>query len=257
MTKSARQNTPNPEANWFGFEEVDAREKTARVREVFASVARNYDVMNDLMSLGVHRLWKDQFAATMAPMAGEKILDLAGGTGDIAQRLYQRAQGKCAVTICDYNSAMLEQGRDRAIDRGLWDAFTWTTGDAADLPFADQSFDKVCISFGLRNVTRIDTALREVVRVLKPGGRFFCLEFSPGVAAPLKKLYDTYSFTVLPWLGEKVAKDRAAYQYLAESIRQFPDQPTLAKRMEEAGMAQTNWFNLSGGIAVIHTGWKL
>jgi demethylmenaquinone methyltransferase/2-methoxy-6-polyprenyl-1,4-benzoquinol methylase len=257
MPKTNKQNTPNPEATWFGFESVDAQEKTARVRDVFASVAGNYDVMNDLMSMGVHRLWKDQLVTLMVPRAGDQILDLAGGTGDIAHRLHRRSTGKAAITICDYNAAMLEQGRDRAIDCGLWNVFAWTTGDAADLPFANNSFDKMCISFGLRNVTRIDTALQEAVRVLKPGGQFFCLEFSPGVVAPLKKLYDAYSFSVLPWLGEKVAKDRAAYQYLAESIRQFPDQPNLAARMSAAGMEQVRWFDLSGGIAVIHRGWKL
>lgn len=248
---------PDPEADWFGFTRVRAGEKTARVRDVFASVARNYDLMNDLMSLGVHRLWKNQFVALIAPRAGENILDLAGGTGDIALRLHRRSGGKSAITICDYNVAMLERGRDRMLDRGLLDTFTWTTGDAAALPFADYQFDKVCISFGLRNVTRIDTALREIVRVLKPGGKFFCLEFSPGVIAPLKELYDRYSFSVLPWLGEVVAHDRASYQYLAESIRQFPDQPGLAGRMEAAGLARVRWVDLSGGIAVMHYGWKL
>jgi demethylmenaquinone methyltransferase/2-methoxy-6-polyprenyl-1,4-benzoquinol methylase len=258
MSKTVPHQTPHdPEAAWFGFERVRAEEKTARVRGVFQSVAKNYDLMNDLMSLGVHRIWKNQFITMMAPRAGDNILDLAGGTGDIALGLHRRSHGKSAITICDYNPAMLERGRDRMTDLGLLDTFTWTTGDAAALPFADNQFDKVCISFGLRNVTRIDTALREIVRVLKPGGKFFCLEFSPGVAAPLKKIYDQYSFTILPWLGEIVAHDRASYQYLAESIRQFPDQPTLAKRMTAAGMARAQWLNLSGGIAVIHHGWKL
>jgi demethylmenaquinone methyltransferase / 2-methoxy-6-polyprenyl-1,4-benzoquinol methylase len=247
----------NPEANWFGFEAIGATEKTARLADVFAAVASNYDVMNDLMSLGVHRLWKAEFVRLMAPRAGETILDLAGGTGDIAQRLHHRSHGKSAITICDYNAAMLQQGRDRAINNGLWQAFGWAAGDAAALPFPDRSFDKVCISFGLRNVARIDTALAEIVRVLKPGGQFFCLEFSSGVSAPLKQLYDAYSFTILPWLGEKVAKDRAAYQYLAESIRQFPDQAALAARMRRAGLDHVRWFNLSGGIAVIHSGWVL
>ena len=251
-----RQTQPNPEAAWFGFERVAAAQKTAKVRDVFMSVAGRYDLMNDLMSLGVHRLWKNRFAAMIAPRAREKILDLAGGTGDIALRLHKRTQGRCTITVCDYSQAMLERGRDRMMDCGLLDAFAWTTGDAADLPFPDACFDKVCIAFGLRNVTRIDSALREIVRVLKPGGRFFCLEFSPGIAAPLKKFYDRYSFDVLPWLGEVVAHDRAAYQYLTESIRQFPDQAALARRMEAAGLAHAQWLNLSGGIAVIHYGWK-
>lgn len=255
MAKSKYQKYENPEANWFGFQPTSATEKTERVRDVFASVAGNYDLMNDLMSLGVHRLWKDQLVVAMAPRAGEKILDLAGGTGDIAQRLYRRSGGKADITICDYNPAMLEKGRDRAIDCGLWNAFTWMTGDAADLPFADNSFDKMCISFGLRNVTRIDTALQEAVRVLKPGGQFFCLEFSPGILPFMKPFYEKYSFSVLPWLGEHVAKDRAAYQYLAESIRQFPDQKNLADRMTNAGFKQVRWSDMTGGIAVLHRGW--
>ncbi len=257
MRNEKSKSAPNPEAGWFGYEAVDAAQKTARVRDVFFSVAGKYDVMNDLMSLGIHRLWKDQLVAMMRPKAGEAILDLAGGTGDIAQRLYASSGGKAVVTVCDYNTAMLEKGRDRAIDAGLWNAFTWTTGDAADLPFPDNSFNKICISFGLRNVTRIDTALQECVRVLNPGGQFFCLEFSPGVLPPLKKIYDAYSFSVLPWLGEVVAKDRASYQYLAESIRQFPDQPALARRMTAAGMAQVRWLDMTGGVVVIHHGWKL
>ncbi|MEJ0063755.1 MAG: bifunctional demethylmenaquinone methyltransferase/2-methoxy-6-polyprenyl-1,4-benzoquinol methylase UbiE [Alphaproteobacteria bacterium] len=255
MTKSRHRT--NPEAEWFGFEHITAGNKAERVRGVFDKVAARYDVMNDLMSLGVHRLWKDRFAAMIAPRAGESILDLAGGTGDIARRLHRRSHGQSKITICDYNAAMLEQGRNRMLDDGLLpDAFTWTTGDAADLPFPAASFDKICISFGLRNVALIDTALKEVVRVLKPGGRFFCLEFSPGVAAPLKDIYDRYSFSVLPWLGEKVANDRAAYQYLAESIRQFPDQQALAARMEQAGLARVRWLDVSFGIAAIHSGWK-
>ncbi len=257
MRDQKSKTAQNPEAGWFGYEAVNANEKTARVRDVFFSVAGKYDLMNDLMSLGIHRLWKDQLVTLMRPKAGEQILDLAGGTGDIALRLYRRSGGKAAITVCDYNTAMLEKGRDRAIDGGLWDAFNWTTGDAAELPFPSACFDKICISFGLRNVTRIDTALQECVRVLKPGGQFFCLEFSPGVLPPLKKIYDAYSFSVLPWLGEVVAKDRASYQYLAESIRQFPDQSSLAKRMTTAGMAHVRWFDLTGGLAVIHHGWKL
>ncbi|MGB4100381.1 MAG: class I SAM-dependent methyltransferase [Alphaproteobacteria bacterium] len=257
MPRPKARASSDPEAEWFGFARVRAGEKTARVRDVFQSVAGNYDLMNDLMSLGVHRLWKNQFVAMIAPRAGENILDLAGGTGDIALRLHQRSKGQSKITVCDYNAAMLQRGHDRMLDRGLLDVFTWTTGDAAALPFADCQFDKLCISFGLRNVTRIDTALREIVRVLKPGGKFFCLEFSPGVAAPLKNIYDRYSFSVLPWLGEVVAHDRASYQYLAESIRQFPDQPALARRMTAAGLARAQWVDLSGGIAVIHHGWKL
>jgi len=247
----------NPEAQWFGFSQVDPKEKTAKVINVFSSVAEKYDIMNDLMSGGLHRLWKDHFVSMMRPRTGEIILDVAGGTGDIAIRCAKATQGKAAITVCDLNPDMMRVGRTKAIDAGWLSGINWVTGNAESLPIASDSVDLACIAFGLRNVTHIDSALSEFTRVLKPGGRFFCMEFSPNVVAPLKKLYELYSFTILPWLGEKVASDRESYQYLAESIRQFPDQPTLAARMEKAGMAQVAWHNLMGGIAVIHTGWKL
>lgn len=256
MNKEARQ-AENPEAEWFGFERVAPAEKTARVRDVFSSVADKYDLMNDLMSGGLHRLWKDHFVAKMRPRAGEAILDVAGGTGDIAQRCARASGGKAAITVCDINEAMLRVGRAKAVDAGWLNEITWLTGSAEALPLPDACMDLVCISFGLRNVTRIDLALSEFFRVLKPGGRFFCLEFSPGVLPPLKKLYDLYSFSLLPWLGEHVAGDREAYQYLAESIRQFPDQATFAARMQRAWFEQVRYENLMGGIAVIHSGWKL
>lgn len=255
-TKSSAQEA-NRERAWFGFRQVDPAEKTRMVREVFASVAGKYDIMNDLMSLGIHRLWKDRFVAMVNPRPDQTILDLAGGTGDIAQRLARRADRKARIIVCDINPAMMEQGKARAIDNGLMGAIEWIAGDAAAIPLPDCTVDRVTIAFGLRNVTLIDTALREAARVLKPGGKFFCLEFSPGVAPFLKRAYDAYSFTILPWLGDIVAKDRASYQYLAESIRQFPDQPTLARRMEQAGMERVRWINLSGGIAAMHIGWKL
>lgn len=253
MSKPTRKNS---EQSWFGYRPVDtAPEKTALVRDLFTGVAARYDFMNDLMSLGTHRLWKDRFVAALNPRANEQILDLAGGTGDIAQRILRRTNGKTKVTVCDLNPAMLAQGQARALDSGWHHHITWLTGDAAKLPLPDRSFDAVTIAFGLRNVALIDDALAEAARVLKIGGRFFCLEFSPGVIPVLKQAYDTYSFKILPWLGEVVAHDRAAYQYLAESIRQFPDQPTLAKRMTAAGMDAVRWTNLSGGIAVMHEGW--
>lgn len=247
----------NPEATWFGYTQVEPEEKTAKVREVFSSVAGNYDVMNDLMSGGLHRLWKDHLVSKMRPRAGETILDIAGGTGDIAMRCAQKTKGKAAITVCDINPDMLRVGRERAVNNGWIDEIAWVTGSAEALPFADASADLVCISFGLRNVTRIDAALAEFFRVLKPGGRFFCMEFSPGVAAPIKPLYDLYSFSVLPWLGEHVAKDREAYRYLAESIRQFPAQDVFAERMVNVGFEQVRYENLLGGIAVIHSGWRL
>jgi demethylmenaquinone methyltransferase/2-methoxy-6-polyprenyl-1,4-benzoquinol methylase len=267
----------NPESEWFGFARTSPAEKTARVREVFASVAGRYDLMNDLMSGGLHRLWKDRLVGMMRPRAGQVILDIAGGTGDIALRCAARTEGLAEIVVCDINPAMLKVGRDRAVDRGwIGQALSkrnaplpglsregegipiqWVTGNAEALPFEDRSADLVDIAFGLRNVTHIDKALAEFYRVLKPGGRFFCLEFSPGVAKRLKPVYDRYSFSVLPFLGRRVAGDEDSYRYLAESIRQFPLQPVLAKRMEQVGFEKVKWLDLMGGIAVIHSGWKL
>ncbi|MDR3425739.1 MAG: bifunctional demethylmenaquinone methyltransferase/2-methoxy-6-polyprenyl-1,4-benzoquinol methylase UbiE [Alphaproteobacteria bacterium] len=248
---------PNPESEWFGFRRVDPEEKTGLVHRVFSSVAGRYDLMNDLMSGGLHRLWKDSLVCRMNPKAGMTLLDVAGGTGDIALRLQKRMEGKARIIVCDINPAMLAQGKAKAIDHGILSGIDWVTGNAEALPFPDRSVDMYSIAFGLRNVTRIDQALREAARVLKPGGRFFCMEFSPGVIPALKPLYETYCVNVLPLLGEFVAKDREAYQYLAESILKFPAQQELAKRMEKAGLSQVKWTNLSGGIAVIHEGWRL
>jgi len=246
----------NPESEWFGFRRVDPQEKAGLVGRVFSSVAGNYDVMNDLMSGGLHRLWKDTLVRRMNPKAGQHLLDVAGGTGDIALRCYRRTKGKAHITVCDINPAMLEQGKAKALDQGVLSGLTWVTGNAEALPFADRSVDIYSIAFGLRNVTRIDQALREAVRVLKPGARFFCMEFSPGVMPALKPLYEAYCVNVLPLLGQFVAQDRDAYQYLAESILQFPPQEQLAKRMEKAGLSHAKWTNLTGGIAVIHEGWR-
>jgi demethylmenaquinone methyltransferase / 2-methoxy-6-polyprenyl-1,4-benzoquinol methylase len=247
----------NPEAEWFGDEKITPTAKTARVRAVFDSVASRYDLMNDVMSLGLHRCWKQAFVAQIRPRAGQEILDLACGTGDIAYRLHQAVREQAKITLCDYNLAMLQRAQDRMIAAGLWQAFEWVVGDAAALPLDSHRFDLVTIAFGLRNVARIDDALREIHRVLKPGGRFYCLEFSPDVTPTLEALYALYSFRVLPWLGEVIAKDRASYQYLAESIRRFPKAENLAKRMEIAGFFQPRFQYLSGGIVAIHQGWKL
>ncbi|HUY68342.1 MAG TPA: class I SAM-dependent methyltransferase [Alphaproteobacteria bacterium] len=249
--------TSNPESRFFGFRRVTPEEKTGLVREVFASVAQRYDLMNDVMSGGLHRLWKDRLVRMMTPKPGQVILDVAGGTGDVACRCARRTEGKSRIIVCDINPAMLERGKVRAVDQGILQGIEWTAGNAEALPLPARGVDIYCIAFGLRNVTHIDKALSEAVRVLKPGGRFFCLEFSPGVAPSLKPFYDRYCLEVLPRLGALIAKDRAAYQYLAESIRQFPPQAVLAKRMATAGLAQVTWHNLSGGIAVIHSGWKL
>jgi demethylmenaquinone methyltransferase/2-methoxy-6-polyprenyl-1,4-benzoquinol methylase len=240
----------------FGFSEVPADEKSARVGEIFRSVAGRYDLMNDLMSAGVHRLWKDRFVADLRPRPGESVLDLAGGTGDIAQRILKRSGGGARVTLCDINPAMVEAGRDRMIDRGVVDGIGWTVGDAEALPFPDHSFDAATIAFGIRNVTHIDRALSEARRVLKPGGRFFCLEFS-SVGDPLKPAYDLYSFQILPRLGGLVAGDADAYRYLVESIRRFPDREAFAGMMTDAGFARVRHQPLTRGVAAIHRGWKI
>ncbi len=241
----------------FGFREVGEDEKTRLVREVFDNVARRYDLMNDLMSGGIHRRWKADLIARLHPRPGEILLDLAGGTGDIARRFLGRAGKTGQVIVCDINASMVAAGRDRALDDGVLSGITWLVGNAEELPIADSSVDCCTISFGLRNVTHKQQALEEARRVLKPGGRFFCLEFSRVEAPVLRQLYDIYSFNVLPRLGAVVARDRDAYQYLVESIRRFPPQAELAAMMNRAGFEQVTWRNLSAGIAAIHCGWRL
>jgi len=240
----------------FGFTEVPASEKATLVGEVFTSVAAKYDLMNDLMSGGIHRLWKDRFVSALKPRAGESILDLAGGTGDIAHRIVRRTDGKASVTLCDINPSMVEAGRDRMIDRGVLQGISWSVGDAETLPFPDHSFDAATIAFGIRNVTRIPKALADIRRVLKPGGRFFCLEFSK-VDPALESAYDLYSFQVLPKIGQIVAGDAESYRYLAESIRRFPDRETFAAMMEEAGFSRVRHEALTMGVAAIHQGWRI
>lgn len=252
-----KQSASNPEQQWFGYQKAaGAEDKTARVRGVFESVAGNYDVMNDLMSFGLHRLWKRVFVRQVAPKAGETILDIAGGTGDIAF-LMHRAAPTADITIADINPAMLKVGQARAIDKGMMNVFTWREANAESLPFADRSFDVVTIAFGLRNVAKIDDALAEFARVLKPGGRFLCLEFAPVDAPVLRDMYETYSFTLLPLIGQVVAGDRDAYQYLAESIRQFPRPAALAKRIAAAGFTAVTHTPLTGGIVNVHEGMRV
>jgi demethylmenaquinone methyltransferase/2-methoxy-6-polyprenyl-1,4-benzoquinol methylase len=258
---AARPSTPErgeaPEARWFGFREVDPNAKAPMVRQVFDSVATNYDLMNDLMSGGIHRLWKSTLIEMIKPRPGMTLLDVAGGTGDISFRFLDAAGGTASAFVCDINEQMILVGRDRAIDRGVLDGVNWIVGDAEKVPLKSRSVDVYTIAFGLRNVTRIDAALAEANRVLKPGGRFFCLEFSRVVLPVLRDIYDRYSFTVLPRLGQMVAGDREAYQYLVESIRQFPDQESLVGRIEAAGFGQVRYRNLTGGVAAIHSGWRL
>ena len=242
----------------FGYRDVKPEEKPALVRGVFSSVAKRYDLMNDLMSAGVHRLWKDAFVDWLAPQPGMALLDVAGGTGDIAFRIAARTRAKsraARITVCDINAEMLGQGRLRP-DARQHDIL-WLCGDAESLPIGTASQDAYTIAFGIRNTTHLDKALAEAHRVLKPGGRFLCLEFSRVVAPGLDELYDLYSFTVLPRLGAWVAGDAEAYRYLVESIRRFPSQPAFAKEIFKAGFSQVKFRNLSGGIAAMHSGWKV
>ena len=240
----------------FGFRTVAEKDKAGLVHGVFSRVASRYDVMNDLMSVGVHRVWKTAMMDWLAPREGQHLLDVAGGTGDIAFRFLERAPG-ARVTVCDMTESMLVEGRKRAEAGRLADRLAWVTGDAMRLPFADDSFDRYTISFGIRNVTRIEDALREAYRVLRPGGRLMVLEFSQMTDAGLQWLYDRYSFNLIPVMGQVIANDRDSYQYLVESIRKFPNQETFAGMIRRAGFGQVKYRNLSLGIAALHSGWKL
>jgi len=238
----------------FGYEDVAESEKAARVGEVFDRVAERYDLMNDLMSLGLHRVWK-AFAIELArPRPGERVLDVASGSGDLARALVRRVVPGGEVWLTDVNRRMLQRGRDRLLDSGALAPAVQC--DAERLPFAAGYFDCVSVGFGLRNMTRKDAALEEMVRVLKPGGRLLVLEFSK-VWKPLEPAYDLYSFKVLPWLGERVAGDAAAYRYLAESIRRHPDQATLAAMLEGAGLSEVEVFNLAAGVVAVHRGYRI
>ena len=246
---------PGSETVDFGYREVAREEKRGMVREVFASVAPRYDLMNDLMSLGVHRAWKRIFVTALDPRPNRRLIDLAGGTGDISFGWRMRGGGPAMLT--DINPAMLAVGRSRAVSRGLLRDVSFLVADAERLPLPDGCVDVVSIAFGLRNCTDKPAVLAEARRVLRPGGRFLCLEFSRVQVAALQPLYDAWSFSVLPRLGRIVAGDADSYQYLAESIRTFPDQATLAGMMERAGLSRVRVQNLSGGIAAIHSGWRL
>ena len=245
----------------FGFRDVEAGEKVRLVRGVFDRVASRYDLMNDLMSGGVHRLWKDAAAARLNPRPGETILDVAGGTGDMARRyarMARRAQERTGgadarVVVLDYNAEMIAAG----VEKGGEPEMVWTVGDAMALPLPDASVDAYSISFGIRNVADVQAALHEARRVLKPGGRFLCLEFSRPVAAPIRAAYDAWSFNAIPRIGEWVAKDRDSYQYLVESIRRFPDQATFKAMIEAAGFRNVTVTNLTGGVAALHHGWAI
>jgi demethylmenaquinone methyltransferase / 2-methoxy-6-polyprenyl-1,4-benzoquinol methylase len=257
MTTGQDKPPPPSATTDFGYQQVPAAEKASRVRAVFESVAGNYDLMNDLMSGGAHRLWK-QFALSQTGLRpGQRALDVAGGTGDLAGGMAKQVGAAGLVMLTDINAAMLSVGRDALVDRGVVANVRYAIADAERLPFPDASFDCVTIGFGLRNVTDKLAALQSMARVLKPGGQLLILEFSHPVLPGLKPIYDAYSFTVLPWLGKVVAKDAASYRYLAESIRRFPGQDDLLAMMREAGLESCRYHNLAGGIVALHRGYRL
>jgi len=245
-------NQPSEPLVSLGFKDVPPDQKTSAVRDIFERVAPRYDLMNDLMSGGMHRIWKDDFVGLLKPQPHETILDLAGGTGDIAFRMAKRG---ATVTVADINPGMLAVGRERAMKKGFPD-MAFIEANAEDMPFADQAFDAVTIAFGIRNVTDIPRALRDIHRTLKWGGRFFCLEFSTSIWPGFAKAYDMYSMKVVPRIGAVVADDRHAYQYLVESIRRFPDMPGFARMIEDAGFRQVKARPILGGAVAIHSGWK-
>lgn len=245
--------TQNPESNWFGYKSVDPDHKQDMVDEVFHSVAQKYDIMNDAMSFGIHRLWKNRLIREIRPKSHYKYLDVAGGTGDIAFKLYESTHKKANITVCDINPSMLEVGQDRAIDKGYGDNFKWVTANAEKLPFEDNSFDIYTIVFGLRNVAHIDRALEDAKRVLKPGGRFYCMEFSHVDNPLIRKFYDIYSEKLIPQMGQLIANDKESYQYLIESIRQFPRPESLKNRLIDAGFKKASYIKLTHGVTCIHS----
>jgi len=240
----------------FGFETVSESEKAGRVQGVFGSVASRYDIMNDVMSGGIHRLWKDAMMDWLAPRSGQKLLDVAGGTGDIAYRFLKRA-GQGHATVLDLTEEMLVEGRKRAEANQMIDQLDWSIGDAMALPFPDNSFDVYTISFGIRNVTRPQDALNEAFRVLRPGGRLMVLEFSQIPNPAMQWAYDRYSFNLIPLMGQLIANDRDSYQYLVESIRKFPDQDMFLNMVRSAGFENAKYRNLTAGVACLHSGWKI
>lgn len=240
----------------FGFETVTESEKAGRVKSVFGSVASRYDIMNDVMSGGIHRVWKDAMMDWLAPRAGQKLLDVAGGTGDIAYRFLKRA-GQGHATVLDLTEEMLVEGRKRAEASQMVDQLDWSVGDAMALPFPDNSFDVYTISFGIRNVTRPQDALNEAFRVLRPGGRLMVLEFSQIPNPAMQWAYDRYSFNLIPLMGQLIANDRDSYQYLVESIRKFPDQEVFLNMVRSAGFENAKYRNLTAGVACLHSGWKI
>ena len=240
----------------FGFETVPEAKKAGKVQNIFNSVASKYDIMNDVMSAGIHRIWKEAMMDWLAPRPGQKLIDVAGGTGDVSFKFLKRS-GSGHATVLDITENMLIEGRKRADAAKIPDSLDWVVGDAMFLPFADNTFDVYTISFGIRNVTRPQEALNEAFRVLRPGGRLMVLEFSQIPVPLVQKAYDLYSFNVIPTMGKLIANDRSSYQYLVESIRKFPDQETFLSMLQNAGFKNNNYRNLSLGIAALHSGWKI
>ncbi|MCK0069397.1 MULTISPECIES: bifunctional demethylmenaquinone methyltransferase/2-methoxy-6-polyprenyl-1,4-benzoquinol methylase UbiE [Kordiimonas] len=256
MSSSASENQSGENTTHFGYKTVREEEKAGLVKGVFNSVADKYDVMNDAMSMGIHRVWKNSLIDTVNPRRKMHLLDMAGGTGDIAFRFLD-ASPESSVTVCDINAEMLRVGRDRAEEKGYADRCEFVCGDAMKLPFEDRSMDAYTIAFGIRNVTRIHEAIEEAYRVLKPGGTFYCLEFSPQVVPVLQEAYDTYSFNAIPWMGEKITGDKESYQYFVESIRRFPTPDKFEAMIREAGFSRTAKRSMSAGIAYIHSGVRI
>jgi len=256
MTKNENTESQQESTTHFGYEQVNVEEKAGKVAEVFHSVADSYDVMNDVMSFGIHRLWKRITIEYVRPRPGQRILDLAGGTGDLASKMAPKVGETGQVILSDINGSMLSVGRDRLIDKGIIGNVDYVQGNAQCLPFPDNYFDCVTMAFGLRNVTFKDQALASIYRVLKPGGKLLVLEFSKPILPGLKSIYDFYSFKILPKMGKVIANDEESYQYLSESIRMHPDQDTLKNMMIDAGFDRCDYVNMSGGIVAMHRGYK-
>jgi demethylmenaquinone methyltransferase/2-methoxy-6-polyprenyl-1,4-benzoquinol methylase len=256
MSKQKKQSDSDRYAN-FGYQKVEKEEKLGLIRDLFDRVASRYDVMNDVMSAGTHRLWKNQMVQWLTPSIGSCHLDVAGGTGDIALRIQNQESINTHVIVCDLSENMLEEGRRRSWDKGVTSGISWVAGDAESLPLNASSVDSYTISFGIRNVTNIEKVLSDAARVLKPGGRFLCLEFCPEQNEAIRNLYDFYSFTIIPIIGQIIAQDSDSYRYLVESIRKFPPPDAFASMIQDAGFGGVSWRQLNCGIAALHSGWRV